>query len=116
MRELTISERIDAMKRIFLYWNESFSPTDMKLLGWIAANTIGRGKLTGNYSHRQFISGVPKRGSDEYWCYGVGMSLSSVRRSLDRLHESGVIRVQPSQRGALIEINLEWMPQTRVTQ
>jgi len=114
--DMSPTQKIDLFKQIVLFWCQGLSANEFKVIMWIFANTVGRGNITGRYSLNQLMKGVPKRSGDDWWCGGVGMSLSTLRRTLTSLQELGALIILENTRwGTEYAINIEWTPQVEFT-
>lgn len=117
-------EKIELFKEIVFFWSQALNGGEFKVVVWLLCNTVGRGKDRGRYSLKQITEGIPKlpkigedgfeTHEDDWWCGGVGMSLSSVRRALDTLIARGIVRrLDMSGRGTEYSVNLDWEPTLR---
>jgi hypothetical protein len=108
--EFSATEKFHIASQLTLFWNEHLTSNEFRLLSWLYGNTIVRGRRVGSYSIMQMVRGIPAADQSGMWCFGCGLSKSSVIRAIASLREKGVIQTEPGRRATLFEINQHWTP------
>lgn len=116
-QDLSVTDILRCAKVLQLYWCTSLTHPEFKLLSWIFGNTVLRGKTWGYYSINQMVEGIRCwTGERTYWCFGSGLSKSTVIRTLASLKTKGVLFSEPGKPSNYYCVNLDWEPWTEPMQ
>lgn len=107
-----------AAMRLALEWSAHLSASEVTLVLWLLANTLGRGRAKGNYTLDQMVNGQQKVGTDKMWMQGTGLSRPTAHRTTQSLIAKGVITATRTGRvkGLDLSVNLYWRPTTATEQ
>lgn len=101
----------ETSERFFREWMPHLTEGEMKLVGFVLTQTLGRGNADGHYYEDQLINGIEKKDGSGSWGAGTGLGRACFYRSLKTVVERGLLIKKTNRHaGWILSINPSWNP------
>lgn len=110
-KSANLAAYFETSERLFREWMPHLTEGELKLIGFVLTQTLGRGNTSGHYTEDQVLNGIPKSDGTGSWGAGTGLSSRSFYRAKKSAVERGLL-IEKTGRGAgyHFSINQDWKP------